>query len=60
MNPVLFHCPKTLQAIEAGIEVNVTTVRNVQPVTVRLICPFCNQPHEWKLTDAWIDEPRVA
>jgi hypothetical protein len=60
MNPVLFHCPKTLQQIEAGIEVNVGTLRNVQPVMLRLICPFCREPHEWKLTDGWISEPRVA
>jgi hypothetical protein len=60
MNPVLFQCPKTLQAIDSGIDVHVGTLRNVQPVTLRLLCPFCHEPHEWKLTDGWIDEPRVA
>jgi hypothetical protein len=60
MNPVLFRCPKTLREIESGIEINVSALRNVQPVSLRLVCPFCGEPHEWKLADGWIGEPRAA
>ncbi len=60
MNPLLFRCPKTLQPIEAGIDVYVPALRNVQPVTIRLLCPFCGNAHEWKVADGFLDEPRVA
>jgi hypothetical protein len=60
MNPLLFRCPKTLREVATGIEVDLGTLRHVQPVTVRLMCPFCDNTHEWKLADGWIGEPRAA
>jgi hypothetical protein len=60
MNPLLFQCPKTERPVNTGIEINITILRNVQPVTVRLLCPFCDNAHEWKLNDALIDEPRAT
>jgi hypothetical protein len=57
MNPLMFHCPSTGRAIEAGIDINYASLRKVQPVTLRLLCPFCDRPHEWKLLDGWIGEP---
>ena len=58
MNPLLFQCPKTERPVNTGIEINISILRNVQPVTVRLLCPFCDNAHEWKLTDALIGDPR--
>jgi hypothetical protein len=58
MNPLLFQCPKTERQVRTGIEVDIATLRNVQPVTVRLLCPFCYNTHEWKITDGLIGEPR--
>jgi hypothetical protein len=60
MNPLLFQCPKTERRVTTGIEIDMAALRNVQPVTVRLLCPYCGNAHEWKLTDAAIDEPRKA
>jgi hypothetical protein len=60
MNPLLFQCPKTERQVMTGIEIDMATLRNVQPVTVRLRCPFCDHAHEWRLTDAMIGEPRKA
>jgi hypothetical protein len=57
MNPLLFQCPKTGRQVTSGIQINFTALRDVQPVTVRLHCPFCNSSHEWKLTDGLIDDP---
>jgi hypothetical protein len=59
MNPLLFQCPKTERQVKTGIEIDFTTLRNVQPVTVRLLCPYCYGTHEWKLTDGLIDKPRA-
>jgi hypothetical protein len=58
MNPLMFHCPSTGRAIEAGIAINYSSLQKVQPVTLRLLCPFCDKPHEWKLSDGWIGEPQ--
>jgi hypothetical protein len=60
MNPLLFQCPKTERSVNTGIEINIAILRNVQPVTVRLLCPFCDNAHEWKLNDALIGDPREA
>ena len=58
MNPLLFQCPKTERQVKTGIEIDFMTLRNVQPVTVRLLCPYCFSAHEWKLTDGLIGKPR--
>jgi len=58
MNPLLFQCPKTERQIRTGIGIDITTLRYVQPVTLRLLCPFCGNTHEWKLADGLVGEPR--
>ncbi len=60
MNPLLFECPKTERQVTTGIEIDMATLRNVQPVTVRLLCPYCYSTHEWKLTDGLIGQSRVT
>jgi hypothetical protein len=60
MNPVSFVCPKTLQEIDAGIDVDCASLRHVQPITIRLLCPHCRQPHVWKIADGLLKPPRVA
>jgi hypothetical protein len=60
MNPLLFQCPTTGRDIEVGIEINYTSLRNVQPVMIRLLCPFCESPHEWKLSEGWIKDQPTA
>jgi hypothetical protein len=60
MNPLLFQCPKTGRNIDVGIEINYGSLRNVQPVTIRLLCPLCDSPHEWHLSEGWIKEPPPA
>jgi len=58
MNSLLFQCPKTERQVNTGISIDFTALRNVQPVTVRLLCPFCDNTHEWKLTDGLLGKPR--
>jgi hypothetical protein len=57
MNALMFECPTTGRFIDTGIEINYATLRKVQPVTVRLFCPRCGCPHEWKLSEGLITEP---
>jgi hypothetical protein len=58
MNPLLFQCPKTERPVTTGIDIDITRLRNVQPVMVRLHCPLCDNTHEWRLADGVIGEPR--
>jgi hypothetical protein len=57
MNPLLFQCPNTRRPITVGLRIDYANLRNVQPVTISLICPLCNQPHQWQLHEGWIEEP---
>jgi hypothetical protein len=60
MNPLLFECPTTKRPIAVGLRIDFTSLRNVQPVTVSLLCPLCDGQHEWKLHEGWIQEPPEA
>ena len=57
MNPLLFQCPNTHHSVAVGLRIDYTSLRNVQPVTISLICPRCNEAHEWHLHEGWIEEP---
>ena len=60
MNPLLFQCPTTHQPVAVGLRIDFTSLRNVQPVTISLICPRCNEAHAWHLHEGWIEEPPEA
>jgi hypothetical protein len=60
MNPLSFECPTTKRPIEVGLRIDYASMRNVQPVTIRLVCPLCNDAHEWTLHEGWIREPPEA
>ena len=57
MNPLLFQCPTTRHPVAIGLRIDYANLRNVQPVTIGLICPLCNEKHEWTLHEGWIEEP---
>jgi hypothetical protein len=48
-----------LQEIDADIDVDCASLRHVQPVTIRLLCPHCGQPHVWKIADGLLKPPRA-
>jgi hypothetical protein len=56
MNPLMFECPATKRPIEVGLRIDYASMRNVQPVTVRLLCPLCDSAHEWTLHEGLICE----
>ena len=62
MNALVFLCPGTGREIDTGMDVKIDFGRlaNVQPITVRLLCPHCHKAHVWKIADGWIREPRAA
>jgi hypothetical protein len=60
MNALLFQCPTTERPVKTGIEIDMMVLRGVQPVTVRLRCPHCRDPHEWNLSEALLGERRAT
>jgi hypothetical protein len=60
MNPLLFQCPVTHHPVAVGLRIDYANLRNVQPVRIGLVCPLCNEPHEWTLHEGWIEEPPEA
>ncbi len=57
MDSLSFRCPKTEREVATGIAIDYAALRQVQPVTVRLLCPACGRPHLWKLADGLIGRP---
>jgi hypothetical protein len=60
MNPLLFECPTTKRPVEVGLRIDYASMRNVQPVTISLVCPLCDGTHEWTLHEGWIVDPPEA
>ncbi len=62
MNPLVFQCPKTGRALDVGLDIQIHrgSLQNVQPITLRVLCPLCGSMHVWKIADGWIREPRPA
>ncbi len=60
MNPLVFQCPKTGHKLDTGLDIHIhrPSLRNVQPITLQVLCPLCGNRHVWKLADGWIREPR--
>jgi hypothetical protein len=60
MNHLVFHCPNTGYRLDTGLEIAVNrgALRQVQPITLLLLCPLCGNRHVWKLADGWLCEPQ--
>lgn len=52
MERLYFVCPKTGRRIDAGIETDLKTLLRIKAQTIRLACPACGEPHEWRIADA--------
>jgi hypothetical protein len=46
MSILIFTCPKTLRAIDSGIETDTLSLSRVQLVSIRIRCPHCGEEHE--------------
>jgi hypothetical protein len=61
MGALTFRCPRTGQAIAAGIEADTDTLSQIRLFRLRLACPTCGGAHDYKIQDAVIiDAPAVA
>jgi hypothetical protein len=49
MMPLVFECPRTRGAIDAGIETDKSTLAAASRVTLKVYCPHCRSTHELPL-----------
>jgi predicted RNA-binding Zn-ribbon protein involved in translation (DUF1610 family) len=52
MEHLYFVCPNTGQEIDAGIETELATLLRIRMSSMRMRCPACGEPHEWRVRDA--------
>ncbi len=45
MNPLLFRCPRTRRAIDAGIQMDKNTLATASPVMLQVYCYHCCGTH---------------
>ena len=59
MSALVFQCPKTGRPIDTGLDIAVHSgIQNIQPITLRVLCPLCGNHHVWKIADGWLREPQ--
>jgi len=46
MTPLIFECPRTRRAIDAGIRMDKDTLAATSPMTLKVSCPYCCSTHE--------------
>ena len=56
MGLLTFRCPRTGQAIDAGIEADTDTLSQLRLFRLRLACPTCGGAHDYKIQEAHIVE----
>jgi hypothetical protein len=50
-----FRCPKTSRLMKTAIETNCASLAKAWTVTVKIVCPFCGETHEFQVRDAYTD-----
>jgi len=56
MERLVFHCPKTGQEVDVGIESELQTLLRIRAKVVRARCPGCGERHEWLVRDAQLSK----
>jgi hypothetical protein len=59
MPTLLFECPRTRRAIDAGIYTDSGTLAAVRPVKLRLYCSHCRRTHDLPIRGARLSENRM-
>jgi hypothetical protein len=58
MTALIFECPRTRGAIDAGIQMDKNTLAAARPVTLKVYCPHCRSSHELPLQCGRLYEAR--
>ena len=49
MPQIIFTCPITDEDVPSGIETEQTSLDQIAPEEITLVCPHCGQPHTWQI-----------
>jgi predicted RNA-binding Zn-ribbon protein involved in translation (DUF1610 family) len=56
MQRLHFHCPKTGEVIDVGIESELDTLLRIRDKRVLARCPRCGERHEWRVAEAQLQK----
>lgn len=59
MAPLIFECPRTSRAIDAGIQTESRTIAAASCVKLTVFCPHCRSPHEFPIKYGRLSEARM-
>jgi predicted RNA-binding Zn-ribbon protein involved in translation (DUF1610 family) len=54
MEHLMFVCPTTGRQVDSGVETEIGTLLRIRQQNVRVLCPACGVPHEWRVRDAFL------
>jgi hypothetical protein len=57
VNALRFRCPASGREIESDFLADAHTLSMIRLFSVRLHCPACDRPHEFKMVEALADVP---
>ena len=57
VNPLRFRCPSSGREIESDFAADAHTLSMIRLFSVRLHCPACDRPHEFKVVEALASVP---
>jgi hypothetical protein len=46
---IIFTCPVTNEDVPSGIETDQTSLDQMAPEEITLVCPHCGRPHTWQI-----------
>jgi hypothetical protein len=49
MPQIVFTCPVTDEDVPSGIETEQTSLDQMAPEEITLVCPHCGRPHTWQI-----------
>jgi hypothetical protein len=57
MSLLFVTCPTTRKPVSTGIETHIGTLKKTWNSPMRVTCSHCNQVHEYRVRDVFIDRP---
>jgi hypothetical protein len=61
MSSVMIRCPTTGRPVSTAIEIEPGVFRKLPNLRARMLCPACDQEHDWMTGSAWLaGDPRLV
>jgi hypothetical protein len=51
MHQIVFTCPVTGNEVPSGIETDKSSLEQLAPEEITLVCPHCGRPHTWQIRE---------